>query len=181
VADTPTLVRFVVGWAPAGVSEEDGMPIYTEVIKVVLSRPPYLEVTEVAHEGHFEDYPDAYKLFRREREGHKKTGEDGYPLALWPAINPADLQSCLAREIYTVEQLAKLASRSRSDVPPSVLEIAGRAKKMIELQKETGRHEARITELEGMIAALREQNNEFRAQLESNNVLIATLKARAAA
>jgi len=54
-------------------------------------------------------------------------------------------------------------------------------KKMIELQKETGRHEARITELEGMIAALREQNNEFRAQLESNNVLIATLKARAAA
>jgi hypothetical protein len=180
VADTPTLVRFVIGWTPAGVSEEDGMPIYTEVIKVVLSRPPYLEVTEVANEGHFEQYEDAYKLFRKEQAGLKKGG-DGYPLALWPAINPADLQSCLAREIYTVEQLAKLASRSRTDVPPSVLEIAGRAKKMIELQKDAGRHEARITELEGMIGALREQNNDFRAQLESNNVLIATLKARAAA
>lgn len=181
MADTPTLVRFMIGYEADGVSE-DGMPIYREVIKIILSRPPYLEVTQVATENDFEDHRDAYRLFQKEQAGLKKTGEDGYPLALWPAINPADLQSCLIRDIHTVEQLAKLSARGAGGtVPPSVLEVAKRAKRMIELQKETGKHEARITELEGQIGALREQNNEQRARIEANEILITQLSARATA
>ena len=66
-------------------------------------------------------------------------------------------------------------------MPPQVIEIAKRAKRMIELQKDTGRHEARVTELEGQIGALREQNNEFPAKIESLNTLVGTLQARNAA
>jgi|KBSMisStaDraftv2_1062788.scaffolds.fasta_scaffold64659_2 hypothetical protein len=181
MSDNPTLVRFVVGFEPDGVAEADGMPIYREVIKIVLSRPPYLEHTRVATEDDFENEADAYKMFVREQKGLKRNETDGYPLALWPAISPSDLQNCLHREIYTVEQLAKLALGGARNVPPPIVEIAKRAKRMIELQKETGRHEARISELEGQIGALREQNNEFRAKIEGQNTLIATLQARAAA
>ena len=171
MSDHPTLARFVIGFEPDGISEADGMPIYREVTKVVLSRPPYLEVSRVA-----------YKIFLREQEGVKRNTVDGYPLVLWPAINAADLQACLVREIFTVEQLAKLAGRGgASNVPPPIIEVAKRAKRMIELQRDTGRHEAKITELEGQIGALREQNNEFRAQIEANNTLIATMRARNAA
>jgi len=183
MADTPTLVRFIPGWEEDGVSD-DGMPVYREVTKIVLSRPPYLEVMRVASDDDIAnpDYREAYKVFEKEQAGLKHSAAAGYPLALWPAISPSDLQSCLIRDITTVEELAKLALRgAQTGVPPQVIEIAKRAKRMIELQKETGRHEARITELEGQIGALREQNNEFRAQIESKNTLIATLQARAAA
>lgn len=183
MADTPTLVRFVVGWEEDGVSE-DGMPIYREVTKIILSRPPYLEHTRVATEDDLSnpDYREAYKIFEKEQAGLKKSAAEGYPLALWPAISPSDLQSCLIRDITTVEELAKLALRgAQSGVPPQVIEIAKRAKRMIELQKDTGRHEARVTELEGQIGALREQNNEFRAKIESLNTLVGTLQARNAA
>jgi len=182
MSDNPTLVRFVVGFEPDGVADADGMPIYREVIKIVLSRPPYLEHTRVATEDDFENEADAYKMFVREQKGLKRNETDGYPLALWPAISPSDLQSCLIRDITTVEELAKLALRgAQTGVPPQVIEIAKRAKRMIELQKDTGRHEAKITELEGQIGALREQNNEFRAKIESQQTLILTLQARAAA
>jgi hypothetical protein len=180
MADTPTLVRFIIGYTPDGISE-DGMPIYKEVVKIVLSRPPYLEVTEVATEDHFEEHRDAYRLFQKEQAGLKKTGEDGYPLVMWPAINPADLQSCLVRDIHTVEQLAKHASRGPTSLPPSVAEAAKRAKRMIELQKETGRYEAKISDLEGQIGALREQNNEQRARIDAQEILITQLSARPAA
>ena len=182
MSDHPTLARFVIGFEPDGVSEADGMPIYREVTKVVLSRPPYLEVSRIADDDDIHTYADAYKIFLREQEGLKKNTVDGYPLVLWPAINAADLQACLVREIFTVEQLAKLAGRGGpSNVPPPIIEVAKRAKRMIELQRDTGRHEAKITELEGQIGALREQNNEFRAQIEANNTLIATMRARNAA
>jgi len=180
MSDHPTLARFVIGFEPDGVSDADGMPVYREVTKIVLSRPPYLEVSRVADDTDIDLYSDAYKVFQKEQAGLKKNEVDGYPLALWPAISASDLQSCLVREVYTVEQLAKLALRGQ-EVPPQIVEIAKRAKRMIELQKQTGRHEARATELEGQIAALREQNNEFRAQIEAANTLIATLKTRAAA
>ena len=43
-----------------------------------------------------------------------------------------------------------------SDTPPEIIELAKRARKMVELCKQTGKHEAKITELEGQIGALRE-------------------------
>jgi len=181
MADTPTLARFVLGFEEAGTGP-DGLPMFAEVIQIVKSRPPYLEVTNRATEADFEDYPEPYKLFQKERAGKALSGATGYPLAMWVAMSEADLKSCLARDIHTVEDLAKLAGRgARADVPPSILEMAQRAKRMVELQKETGRHEKRLNELEGQISALREQNNEFRAQLDAANTLIGTLKARAAA
>ena len=72
---------------------------------------------------------------------------------------------CLVRDIATVEQLAKLRRRAPSPTcRREIIELAKRRERMVELQSDTGRHEAKITELEGQIGALREQNNELRAQ-----------------
>ena len=178
--DTPVLARFYIGFQEAGVGV-DGMPLYEEIEKVILSRPPLLEVTRIVTDEEREDYAEPYKLFLKERAGKELRGAEGYPLAMWVAINEGDLKMCLARDIYTVEDLAKYANRKPEQVPAQIIALAQRAKKMVELQKSTGRHEAKISELEGQIGALREQNNEFRAQLDAANTLIATLKARAAA
>ena len=101
---------------------------------------------------------------------------------MWPVASPAEIRMCAAREIFTVEQLAIYATKGNvSDTPPEIIELAKRARKMVELSKQTGRHEAKITELEGQIGALREQNNELRRENEALNMSLGQLRARPAA
>ena len=181
MADTPTLARFHLGFEEDGVGK-DGMPQYREVLKITLARPPYLEITRVADEQDFDDYPDPYKLFQREQKGKAQTGAEGYPLIMWPALNEADLQSCLIREIYTVEQLALVAKRGdRGDVPPSIMEMARAPSGWSSCSAKPAATKRRPTSWRAKSRRCREQNNEFRAQLDAANSLIATLKARAAA
>jgi hypothetical protein len=181
MTETPTLCRFVLGYEPDGVSN-DGLPAFKESVRIYLSRPPYLEVDRVANDGDFTDHPHAYQQFLKEQEGRKLDGRSGYPLAMWPAAAPHEVKMCAARDITTVEQLAAYATRGNlSEVPPDIIELAKRAKKMVELSKATGKHEAKITELEGMIGALREQNNELRRENEALNLSLGQLRARPAA
>ncbi len=72
---------------------------------------------------------------------------------------------CAARGIYTVEQLAKI---SGDNTPPQIRELAERARKMVALQKDSGRFEAKIRDLEQQREALagrtqRVQGDHFRA------------------
>lgn len=182
MSETPTLARFTAGYRQTGVSP-DGLPVYEETIRILLSRPPYLEVDRVATDSDQVDYPHPWMLFQQEQKGRKMTGKDGYPLVMWPAANAAEIRMCADREIYTVEQLAKLTARgsAQDSVPAHILELAKRAKRMIELSKETGKHEARITELEGMIGVLREQNNELKATNEGLTLKLSMMLARPAA
>lgn len=182
MADTPTLVAFEVGFQAAG-SGPDGLPLYEQVIKIRKSRPPYLEVMAIATEEDIADHPEAYRKFMHEQKGLKLDGKAGYPLAMWPAVDAAELQMCLARDIHTVEDLSKLALRGgpNSQVPPPIVELAKRAKKMVELHGKTGKHEQTISNLEEQVTALREQNNELKATIETQRITIDKLQARVAA
>jgi hypothetical protein len=179
--DNIAFVMFFEGWEQGGVSG-DGLPLFHEVVKIRKSVPPYTEITRIATEQDIEDFPVQFGLFRKEQAGRHPEVE-GYPLALWPAISPADFQNCAARDIVTVEQLAQLANR-RSDggnaIPPPILELAKRAKKMVELQKEVGRFEALITQLTADRDALAEDLKEANATISAQNGMINMLRTKAA-
>lgn len=177
MADTPTLVIFEVGFEPAGVGA-DGLPLFAEVVKIRKSRPPYLELLSAATDEDIEDNPHAYAAFQKSQKGKKLDGRSGYPLAMWPAINAAELHSCLVRDVATVEQLAKLALSRDDKVPAPIIELAKRAKKMIDLHTKTGKHEEVISGLEAQVKVLTEQLSEQRITLEHQTQTIMRLQAQ---
>jgi len=176
--ESQALVRFNAGWAADGVSD-DGLPRYRETIRITKSVPPYTEIEREATEQDFEENPGPYDLFKREQAGKgMKPGERGFPLALWPVINPAMFRMLTARDITTVEQLA--AQANRTDMPGEFREVAKRAQQMLAMSENLGKYEAIIRDLTGQREALQEQVKELNATVSAQNALIGTLKARAA-
>lgn len=171
------LVKFHEGWEQDGVGK-DGLPIYRPALRITLSKPPYLQVEREATDEDREAFGDAYRLF--EKTHAVKTEVRGYPLAMWPAISGAEFQMCAQRGIATVEQLAALAGKKGLDAPPQILEVAQRAKRMVELQKETGQYEARIHDLEAERDQLAAELKECLAQMSAQAALINNLRPKAA-
>jgi hypothetical protein len=165
-SDNIAIVRFYEGWQQDGVGP-DGLPLFREVVMIRKSVPPLTEVDYVADPADYEEFPAPYQLFLKE-QGARKPSAAGYPLALWPVVSPADFKSLAARDIVTVEQLAALANKRAADIPASILELAKRAKKMIELQGSIGKFEALVDKLtaerDSIAAELREANATISAQ-----------------
>jgi len=183
MSDTPTLVRFYSGWERDG-NGPDGLPLYRETIRVRMDRPPYLSIEREAEEEDFADHPGPFELYKKTCGARKLIV--GYPLALWPACMPHIFEMCAARDIHTVEQLAQLVSRKRraesvKTIPPDIVEIADRAVKMMELHGKAGQYEAIVTDLEGQLAALKEQFDEAISTISAQKALIDTLRLKAAA
>src|SRR5262245_25272378 len=88
----------------------DGLPLFRSVLKIRKSVPPYTEITRPAEPGEPAEYPLQYQFYLKEAAA-RHPDVAGYPLAMWPVISPADFQSCVVRDIVTVEQLAQLALR----------------------------------------------------------------------
>jgi hypothetical protein len=181
MGDNPTLVRFITGWAQDGLGA-DGLPYFREVLKVVKSRPPYLQLEQVATEEDISDNADAYARFQKEQAAKKLTSvEGGFPLALWPAVGGAELQMLSARDIVTVEELAKWAGRRAEDgMPGELKELAKRAKAMVDMSKDIGKYEAIIREKDGQLEALVEQVKDLRSTIQAQDGIINSLKAKVA-
>jgi hypothetical protein len=166
-------------WSTDGSVADNGMPIYTETLMIQLDRPPLLSLTRVATEEDIETYDEPYKLFQKMEKSRKtKAVDGGYPLALWPVVNPFELQMLAARDIYTVEQLAKF--EKRKDVPPEFLELAQRAAEMIKMQNSGAKYEPIIRDLNGQIEVLKEQVTDCMKTIAAQKELIRTLKIQAA-
>jgi hypothetical protein len=183
MSDTPTLVRFTTGWERDG-NGPDGLPLYRETTRVRMDRPPYLSIEREAEEADIVDHPGPYEMYLKTCAGRKEIV--GYPLALWPACPPHIFQMCVARDIFTVEQLAQTMSKKRraealKTMPPDVIEIADRAVKMIELHGKAGQYEAIVSDLQGQLDALKEQFTEALATISAQKALIETLRLKAAA
>ena len=176
MADTPTLVRFVAGWAEDGTSE-DGLPRYRATVQVIKERPPFLRVEREATEEDFEENPGPYQLFQKEQAARATSPTaSGFPLALWAAIEPAELKMLSARDIVTIEQLAKRAGRGDDTMPPELKTLAKRAQQMLEMTKDIGRYEELIRNLEGQIEVLNEQVVELRNTIKAQDGIINSLK-----
>lgn len=166
MSENIAIIRFYEGWEEDGVGA-DGLPLFREVVMIRKSVPPLTQVDYVATTADFEEFPLPYQMFLKE-QGARKPSVKGYPLALWPVISAADFKSLAARDIVTVEQLAALANRHGTDLPPPILELAKRAKKMVELQAQVGKFEALVDKLtaerDGIAADLKEANATISAQ-----------------
>jgi hypothetical protein len=183
VSDTPTLVRFYSGWERDG-NGPDGLPAYRQTVRVRLDRPPLLSVDREAEEADIANHPEPYALYNRTEASRIEV--HGYPLALWPACLPHLFQMCAARDIHTVEQLAQLVSNTRRSeaaktMPPDILELADRAKKMIELQTKSGQYEELITDLQSQLEVLKEQVADAAITIATQKTTIETLKLKAVA
>ena len=171
-SESPLLVKFSRGSVPTGTVSKDGMPVYEPCIMIDLSRPPRLHLHRRATEEEIDMYGDAYKAFLK-TEHAKSQDVQGYPLAMWPVINAGHLEVFAGRDIFTVEQLSKLAMRK--DMPPDLLELAQRAKKFLELQAQTGKFEAMILDRDRRIEMLMEENAELKIAVNKLTAKIAVL------
>lgn len=183
MSDAQAFARFEDHWAPTGEIGKDGLPKYTHVLKIRLSKPPLLDVREEATPEYIEIYAEAYKLYLKLRTAREIENIEGYPLALWPAITTAEFEQCAGHGIITVEQLAKYAKTGKTataKMPEVIVQLALRAKRMIELQGHTGQFEAIIDQLRAerdeLVAQLREANT----QLSAANALVMQFQSRIA-
>jgi hypothetical protein len=174
--DTPTLVKFNMGWVENGTGK-DGLPLYTDQLMIVLSRPPLLRIERAATDEDVDTYPGPYAAFEKERSSRKVGVEDGYPLSLWPACTETEFKILAVRDIVTVEQLAKLAGRRADDGMPAEIKIlAERAAKMISMQKDVGKFEQILLDKDGQIEALREQVEEGAKTIAAQKTVIDRLR-----
>jgi hypothetical protein len=175
--DTPTLVKFHMGWVENGIGK-DGLPLYKDQLMIVLNRPPLLRLERAADENDVVAYPQPYAMFEKEQTARKTTTAEGYPLAMWPACGEAEFRMLADRDIVTVEQLAKLAARGAKSegMPAEIKELAERAAKLIAMQGEVGKFEQIIRDKDGQIEALREQVDEAVKTIASQKTLIDRLR-----
>lgn len=174
--DTPTLARFHMGWVEDGLGR-DGLPLYREQLLVTLDRPPLLRLERPATEDDIENYPQPYAVFQKQQAALDQS-EEGYPLVMWPACTPALFMMLTARGISTVEGLAKLAGRGGKEdtMPAELRELAGRAVKLIAMQRDVGKFEAIIREKDGELEALKEQVDEALKTISAQKAIIDKLK-----
>lgn len=175
------LVTFSEGYKQDGIGP-DGLPLFVPVLKVTLGKPP---LTKVEYEGeeaeaYISQAPDAYRAFEKTRDARAPAKGKGYPLMLWPVVSPAELQMLLVRDVLTVEQLAQLTFKPAAEMPPSLRELAIRARDFLKLQKETGRFEAMVTDLTQQRDALAEQLKDANATISAQNAQIEQLRMRPA-
>jgi hypothetical protein len=178
MSENIALIRFVNDWVEDGVSE-DGLPRYREAVKIIKAVPPLTELPPtLATEDDFEEFAGPYQMFLKEQKAIKQSPTDGggFPLALWPAITKAELKMLSARDITTIEQLARLADRADPSMPGEIRELAARARQMATLSKEIGQFEEIISRKDGELEVLREQLREMRATIASRDALILALK-----
>jgi hypothetical protein len=176
MSETPTLVRFYSGWEPSG-QGSDGMPLYKENIMIRLDRPPYLSVTRVSEPDDFLNHPAPFEMYQKEQAARKMTYVEGYPLALWPAVNEAEFKMLADRDIVTVEQLAKIKGK---DLPPSLKELAERAAHLVKLQTGAAKFEELLKERDGRITALEEQVKDAMLTIATQKTQIERLMVRGA-
>ena len=173
---TDVLVRFYIGNSDFPSShDKNGMPTYKVVTRVNKSKPPLLAVDRDATDEDIADNPAAYQLFQNQTKGRSHDGSEGYPISMWMVPNRAEIEECWNNGIFTVEQLAKAVP---SKMPPAILELQKRAKRMIELTAKQGKFEAIISNLEATVAAQNEQITELKTANEGMKVKLDILAAR---
>jgi hypothetical protein len=168
------LVTFYESWKQTGIGE-DGLPLYEQVIMLRKAKPPLLMVEDVATEDDQEQFHDAWRHFQKTRKVHDISIK-GYPLSLWPVISATDLQTLIIRDIVTVEQLAELADKKTAKLPPPVMELAARAKKLVAMQGKVGKFEAIIHELTAQRDQLQLELKEANATVTAQNAIIGQMR-----
>lgn len=137
--------------------QENGLPKYENRTWVEIRvRDSYDVVDTRATREHIMRFPQQYAFYQTKKEKMK----DGTPLNMFAFLNPAQIECCEIRGVYTVEQLAQLSDAQAMSI--GLYDEQHLAKKFIEMQgnnKEIKAYEDKIKELENTILKLTEQIN----------------------
>ena len=179
MSDFPALIHFYQGWADSMATSPDGLPMYVDTTMIQIEKPPLLKLNRLATHEDFSNYPAEYDAFKHTLKARDADISDkGYPLVMWPVLTPAEVETFTARGIYTVEELAKLAGRR--DLPGNLAELALRAERLMDMQKNFGKYETMIQERDAQLAEMSAQLTEMRQTISAQNSMIDTLKLRVA-
>lgn len=179
MSDNIALIKFSQGFEPVGPGS-DGLPWFAETVIITKTVHPYTQVSNRATEADFAEFPAQYEIFQKEQRARKqRPTENGFPLALWPVISEAQLLILAARDILTIEQLAKIKVNDQA-IPGDIRELAERAKGMVQLSTSVGQFEVMVRERDGQIASLTEQVTELRNTIKVQDGTIAALRQKAA-
>ena len=179
MSDFPALIHFYQGWADSLTTSPDGLPLFIDTTMIQIEKPPLLKLNRAATPEDFANYPAEYDAFKSSLKARDAAiGDNGYPLVMWPALSPAQVETFAARGIYTVEELAKLAGRR--DLPGDLAELALRTERLMDMQKQFGKYEALLQERNAQLEEVQAQLSDMRATISAQNSMIDTLKMRVA-
>ncbi len=170
-------IKFVPGYVQDGLGK-DGLPFYRDTVRIIKVVGSHTRVEYEATPADFDEFREEYAVFQKENVARlAKPTQDGFPLALWPVVTPAQLAMLAARDIFTIETLAKLRTAD-PNLPGDLRELAERARTMQDLSNKIGKFEQMITERDGQIAALRDQVVELQSTVKAQDGTIANLRQR---
>ena len=138
----------------------NGLPVFEPRTWVEIKiKDSYDVVDNRATREHINRFPNAYNLYLTKKEKLK----EGTPLTMFAFLNPAQIECCDIRGIYTVEALAGLDKEKALSI--GLTEEAELARKFIELQnnnKDIKAYEDKIKELENTIIRLENELNAYK-------------------
>ena len=160
--DEGVFARFYDKYEKTDEVNENGLPIFEPNTWVEIKMRDCSDVVDTrALREHINRFPQAYNLYLTRKEKLK----EGTPLNMFAFLNPAQIECCDIRGIYTVEALAGLDNEKALSI--GLTEESELARKFIELQnnnKDIKAYEDKIKELENTILRL---ENELKAYKET--------------
>ena len=133
-----------------------------------------------AEDDDFTDHPGPYELYQKTCEARKADRRlSAGAVARLPAARVPDVRGARhphRRATGATGLAASAAAETVKTVPPDVIEIADRAVKMVELHGKAGQYEEIVTDLQGQLAAMKEQFSEALGTISAQKTLIETLK-----
>lgn len=166
------MVRFYYAPVSAG-EDENGVPVYDDAVFVTINVDATNTVERKARDTDFERFPDQYEYFKKSTAAYEPI-EGQVPLEMWSMCTPADVANLKARNIRTVEQLAKVSSDMLNRMPPAAAALVTSAKNYLAMAGsvnknskfaddliETNKHlKEEVSILRAEIAALRKEKAE---------------------
>lgn len=142
---------------------EDGLPLYEDRIWVIIARDSTHKMDRVAKDEDFKRFQPIYDAFVRENAEYSEL--EGFPLEMWSALKPSQVATLKAREIRTVQELAKSPP---AKMPSEYRELKSLADKFIKL---AGMGTGLTRKAEALAAELETAKEDLKAARERIKVL----------
>lgn len=159
-SDKNVFARFYDKYERTDQVNDHGLPVFKNNTWVEIRvRDSHDVVDTRATDEHKARFPEEYKFYLAKKEISK----EGTPLTMFAFLNPAQIDCCEMRGIFTVEQLSELDKEKALSI--GLVEEVLLAQKFIEMQKnnkDIKKYEKKIKELEDKVLTLTNQLNALR-------------------
>lgn len=143
--------------------DETGIPIYDDRVFIQVTMDPTTTVDRPADEDDFQRFPDHYAHFLKSTAAYIPI-EGQVPLEMWPIATPADVASLKARDVRSVQQLAKVTPTQSKSWPSHILALVEHAKSYMSVAGGAADTAKEVSTLRSTLADLNEEVSMLRAE-----------------